>query len=103
MLDGIHFNGVTLWFGKSRHFLDKRCGSQAKCWLDNGYILQEIGDIYIYIYIYFIYIYICALLVLNITVFEVNNLNNSDISVWIDGGWTAELGAEEMLRELIEM
>jgi len=73
-------------------FLDKRCGIQAKCWLDDDYILQEIGDIYIY-----------ALLVLYITVFEVNNMNNSDISVRIDGGWTVELGAEEILCELIEL
>ena len=31
VLYGILFNGATLWFVKSRHFLDKRCGIQAKC------------------------------------------------------------------------
>jgi hypothetical protein len=41
------------------------------------------------------YIFVSFIVVLYTTVFEVNNLNNSHISLWIDVGLTAELGAEE--------
>ena len=62
----LSWNGTKFGIRYYKQFLAKKSGIQKNCWLDDDYILEDVGAM-------------CALLVLRITVFEIKNMISENL------------------------